>query len=92
MVPAGLAFDYRERFGGASVPAYERLLQDAIQGDPTLFLRTDEVEASWAFADAVRASWEGPDAPPLLEYPSGTWGPAEAEALFQGCEGTWSRG
>jgi glucose-6-phosphate 1-dehydrogenase len=92
MVPADLAFDYRDRFGTATTPAYERLLLDAMQGDPTLFLRADEVEASWRFADAVRASWSGPGAPPLLEYAAGSWGPPEADGLFQGCEGGWSRG
>ena len=85
MVPAQLAFDYRDRFGGPTAPAYERLLQDAMNGDPTLFLRNDEVEAAWAAVDAL------PDAP-LLEYPAGTWGPPEAEGLFHGCEGTWSHG
>jgi glucose-6-phosphate 1-dehydrogenase len=92
MVPADLAFDYRDRFGESTTPAYERLLLDAIQGDPTLFLRSDEVEASWRFADTVRASWSGPDAPPLLDYDPGGWGPAEADGLFHGCEGGWSRG
>ena len=92
MVPADLAFDYRDRFGTSTTPAYERLLLDAIQGDPTLFLRADEVEASWRFTDTVRASWTGPGAPPLLEYPAGGWGPPEADELFHGCEGGWSRG
>jgi glucose-6-phosphate 1-dehydrogenase len=92
MVPAELSFDYKDRFGVATPPAYERLLLDAMQGDPTLFLRTDEVEASWRFADALRERWVGPDAPPLLEYDSGGWGPPEADALFRDCEGSWSRG
>lgn len=88
MAPAELAFDYRDRFGASTTPAYERLLLDAIQGDPTLFLRADEVEASWRFADHVRASW----ASDIREYPAGTWGPDDADNLFQGCEGGWSRG
>jgi glucose-6-phosphate 1-dehydrogenase len=92
MVPAELAFDYRDRFGEATTPAYERLLLDAILGDPTLFLRADEVEASWRFADTVHRAWSGPGAPELLEYPSGGWGPPEADGLFIGCEGGWSRG
>jgi len=92
MVPARLAFDYRDRFGENTTPAYERLLLDAIQGDPSLFLRADEVEAAWRFTDAVRASWSGPAAPPLLEYAPGSWGPPEAETLFHDCEGSWSRG
>jgi glucose-6-phosphate 1-dehydrogenase len=92
MAPAELSFDYRERFGGATTPAYERLLLDALQGDLTLFLHADEVEASWLFADAVLAGWHGPEAPALLSYPAGSWGPPEADELFHGCEGDWSRG
>lgn len=85
MAPAELAFDYRDRFGGQTAPAYERLILDAINGDPSLFLRNDEVEAAWSAVDAIQAQ-------PLLEYPAGTWGPPEADALFHGCEGGWSRG
>jgi glucose-6-phosphate 1-dehydrogenase len=92
MVPAHLGFDYRERFGTATPPAYQRLLLDALLGDPTLFLRADEVEASWRFADQVRQAWNGPGAPPLLEYAPGSWGPPEADHLFHGCEGSWSHG
>jgi glucose-6-phosphate 1-dehydrogenase len=92
MVPAELAFDYLDHFGKQPPLAYQRLLLDAMQGDPTLFLGADEVEASWRFVDALRQTWHGPEAPPLLEYPAGSWGPPEAQALFQGCEGAWSRG
>jgi len=92
MAPAALEFDYREHFGSAPPDAYERLLLDSMLGDQTLFLRADEIEASWRYADRVRAAWQGPDASPLLEYPAGSWGPEEADALFHGCEGGWSRG
>jgi glucose-6-phosphate 1-dehydrogenase len=92
MAPAELAFDYREHFGRSLPSAYERLLLDALRGDPTLFLRADEVEAAWGFVDAVRAGWQHEDGPPLLEYPAGSWGPPQAEELFRGCEGSWSRG
>ncbi len=92
MSPARLAFDYREHFDTKPTPAYERLLMDALVGDQTLFLRSDEVEAAWRFADDVRSSWHAKSAPPLLEYPAGSWGPPEAEGLFYGCEGAWSRG
>jgi glucose-6-phosphate 1-dehydrogenase len=92
MSPAKLDFDYREHFGRSTAPAYERLLLDAIQGDPTLFLRADEIEASWAYVDAVRGAWRDRDAPPLLPYAAGSWGPPEADRLFHGCEGGWTRG
>jgi glucose-6-phosphate 1-dehydrogenase len=92
MVPASFVFDYKEHFGGGTVPAYERLLLDALEGDLTLFLHADEVEASWEFADAIQQGWTRPEAPKLQFYPAGTWGPGEADALFRGCEGGWTRG
>jgi glucose-6-phosphate 1-dehydrogenase len=92
MAPATLDFDYREHFGSAPADAYERLQLDALLGDQTLFLRADEIEASWSYADEVRRTWQTPQAPALLEYPAGSWGPPEADRLFVGCEGGWSRG
>lgn len=92
MVPVDFSFDYREHFGEGTAPAYERLLLDALVGDLTLFLHADEVEASWLFADAIRSGWHSNEARPLLRYPAGSWGPDEAEELFRGCEGGWSRG
>ncbi len=93
MAPAQLHFDYEEVFKTATAPAYERLLLDALLGDATLFLRGDEIEASWRFADALHAAWRERAADmPLHEYAAGTWGPDAAADLFHGCEGGWSRG
>lgn len=92
MGAATLEFDYREHFGKAPPDAYERVLLDALRGDATLFIRADEVETAWRFVDTIRAGWTGPDASPLLEYPAGSWGPAEADALVEECEGGWSKG
>jgi glucose-6-phosphate 1-dehydrogenase len=92
MSPAELSFDYRDQFGTVPGNAYERLLLDALAGDPTLFLRSDESEASWRYTDEIRNAWQTTGQPPLLEYPAGTWGPSEANELFYGCEGGWSRG
>ncbi len=92
MTPANLRFDYREHFGEPSADAYERLLADALLGDQTLFLRSDEIEAAWEYADAVRADWMRSDGPAIREYPAGSWGPPESEALFGDSQGCWSRG
>jgi len=62
--------------GGDEMGAYERLLGDAMEGDPTLFARQDAVEAAWAIVDPVLGS-----ATPVYEYEPGSWGPAEAAAL-----------
>ena len=91
MAPAELEFDYKDQFGESGAPAYERLLQDALHGDATLFLRADEIEASWLFADQILADFKDPRVP-LDEYPAGSWGPTSADELFYGCEGVWSRG
>jgi glucose-6-phosphate 1-dehydrogenase len=92
MAPASLAFDYRERFGAAPAEAYERLLLDAMNGDATLFLRSDEIEASWRYCDSILSGWSAPSARNVDEYAAGTWGPSSADALFYGCEGGWTRG
>jgi glucose-6-phosphate 1-dehydrogenase len=92
MAPAKLNFDYKDRFGGGTAPAYERLLLDALQGDPTLFIHAAEIEICWKFADAVRAEFQAPGGPPLRTYPAGSWGPEDADGLFRGSEGGWSRG
>ena len=63
---------------------YERLLGEAMSGDPTLFARQDVVEAAWAIVDPVI---HGPS--PLYPYEPGTWGPPEAQR-FPGTEDTWN--
>ncbi|MEQ1503822.1 MAG: glucose-6-phosphate dehydrogenase, partial [Myxococcota bacterium] len=89
MRPAELGFDYSDLAIGETPPAYQRLLLDALEGNATLFLRGDEVEAAWGFVDAIRAGWEEAD-PPVHRYPAGSSGPDAAEGLFHGCEGIWS--
>ena len=55
---------------------YERLLGDAISGDPTLFARQDVVEAAWAIVDPLI---KNPG--PVIEYEPGSWGPPLADRL-----------
>ncbi|MCB9679037.1 MAG: glucose-6-phosphate dehydrogenase [Alphaproteobacteria bacterium] len=86
-----LGFDYADLGTGPTPDAYQRLLLDAINGNPTLFIRGDEVEAAWRFVDAIRAGWEANDEP-VHAYPAGSKGPAIANELFHGCEGIWSEG
>jgi glucose-6-phosphate 1-dehydrogenase len=68
--------EYRRRI------AYERLLLDLIEGDPTLFVRRDEVEAQWQWIDGVRGAWAEKDMAPR-SYAAGTWGPSAAIALTE---------
>jgi glucose-6-phosphate 1-dehydrogenase len=68
--------EYRRRI------AYERLLLDLIEGNPTLFVRRDEVEAQWTWIDGIRAAWAAKGVTPR-SYPAGTWGPSAAIALTE---------
>jgi glucose-6-phosphate 1-dehydrogenase len=68
--------------------AYERLLLDLIEGDPTLFVRRDEVEAQWAWIDGIRAAWADKGMTPR-PYAAGTWGPSAAIALTERDGVTW---
>ena len=62
--------------------AYERLLLDLIDGDPTLFVRRDEVEAQWRWIDAIRDVWAR-EAIAAKPYGAGSWGPSAAIALTE---------
>ena len=83
-------FSYAQLGGVPSGDAYARLIDDCIQGDPTLFTRSDAVEASWNFFDPVLRYWkDNPDAP-LYGYPAGTWGPLESEAMMHEHGADWT--
>jgi glucose-6-phosphate 1-dehydrogenase len=69
--------------------AYERLLLDLIEGDPTLFVRRDEVEAQWQWVDGIRAAWEAGSMRPR-PYASGNWGPNAAIALIERDGRSWN--
>lgn len=60
------------------MPPYERLLGDAMRGDPTLFAREDSVEAAWRVVEPILG-----DATPVHVYERDTWGPAEADRLLR---------
>jgi glucose-6-phosphate 1-dehydrogenase len=63
---------------GRELDAYERLLGDALEGDPTLFARQDAVEAAWAVVQPILGA-----PTPVHGYEPGSWGPTEAEALTE---------
>jgi len=88
--PVKMDFHYGTSFGKATPEAYERLLLDAMSGDPTLFARRDEVEEAWKFVDAIQAAWRT-RSEDLTFYSSGSWGPTEAEELIKRHGATWRR-
>jgi glucose-6-phosphate 1-dehydrogenase len=68
--------------------AYERLLLDAMVGDPTLFIRSDEVDRAWQIVDPILEAWKG-RAVPLAGYAAGTWGPRQADQLIERDDRQW---
>lgn len=83
-------FSYSELGGLPTGDAYARLIEDCIQGDQTLFTRSDAVEASWRFFDPVLNYWERHPEAPLYGYPVGTWGPLESETMMHGHGAEWT--
>jgi glucose-6-phosphate 1-dehydrogenase len=68
--------------------AYERLLLDFIEGDQTLFVRRDEVEAQWQWIDSILGAWAEVDMAPQ-SYTAGSWGPSSAIALIERDGASW---
>jgi len=66
--------------------AYERLLEDALAGNPRRFAREDVVERTWR---VVQPALDDP--PPLHLYRKGSWGPAEANRIFDDPADSWHR-
>jgi len=87
-------FHYRTSFHGEPLPdAYERLLMDALNGDASLFTRSDEIELAWGIIDPVLRGWSAnQEAPPLASYPPGSWGPKEAQAFLARDGRVWRLG
>ena len=68
--------------------AYERLYLDAIEGNGTLFVRRDEVEAAWSWVDTILDGWRTRELAPK-QYQAGTWGPASAVAMTERHGHSW---
>jgi len=68
--------------------AYERLLLDLLEGDPTLFVRRDEVEAQWEWVDSIIAGWAAAGMKPA-PYAAGNWGPSSSIALIERDGASW---
>jgi glucose-6-phosphate 1-dehydrogenase len=90
LAPADLEFHYRTRYPKVSLPeAYERLLQDALNGDATLFMRSDEIERAWEIMDPLIAAAEQARAPRPEEYAVSSNGPANADSFLERDGRSW---
>jgi glucose-6-phosphate 1-dehydrogenase len=77
-----MEFHYRDSFSGVLPDAYERLILEALQGDASLFTRSDGIEAAWKLIDSITNGWETSNVPELSLYRRASLGPSEASALL----------
>jgi len=85
---ASMEFSYDQTFQEESPEAYERLILDALLGDATLFIRTDEVEQCWRIVDPIIEHWAN-DKSPIPTYEAASWGPTDADRLIGRHGRTW---
>ena len=82
-------FSYKEHFKQEPTTGYETLLFDAMTGDQTLFHRMDMVEAGWQIVEPILRHWERETRLPAPDYPAGSMGPTEANALIERDDRQW---
>src|SRR5213594_560253 len=82
-------FNYADYFGQTPSTGYERLLHDCMIGDPTLFQRADMVEAGWSIVTPMLDVWKALPPRNFPNYPSGSWGPKEADELLERDARSW---
>jgi glucose-6-phosphate 1-dehydrogenase len=88
--PTDMEFHYRNAYPNSPIPeAYERLLQDAINGDASLFMRADELDKAWEIMDPLIAAVERPDGVTPSEYAVGSVGPKSADEFLARTGRTW---
>ncbi len=89
LVEVNMDFFYEEAFRQRSPEAYERLLLDALRGDPSLFTRSDEVDYSWRFITSILEGWANLPAPKFPNYYPFSDGPEEVSRLMVGTRIRW---
>jgi glucose-6-phosphate 1-dehydrogenase len=80
--PVDMVFSYAEAYDGQQPEAYETLLLDAMAGNPTQFMRADQVDAAWRVITPILEAWEARPPVDFPNYSPDSWGPEDAEALI----------
>ncbi|MBZ4188499.1 glucose-6-phosphate dehydrogenase [Niabella beijingensis] len=80
--PVNMVFSYSDSYDAPQPEAYETLLLDAMMGNPTQFMRGDQVEIAWEVIEPILETWENRPPVDFPNYTPGTWGPEDAEALI----------
>lgn len=89
--PIKMHFRYATTFGSETPEAYERLILDAMLHDNTLFIRSDETEASWKLCTPILDFWKESKHNGLEKYAAGTWGPIAATELLWNDKHQWRK-
>ena len=85
-----MLFHYDSAFRDQAIPeAYERLLQDSLEGDASLFIRSDHIEEGWRIVDPLIQGLDRPDTQPPQVYELGSWGPERADELLSRLDHQW---
>jgi glucose-6-phosphate 1-dehydrogenase len=80
--PVDMIFRYKDEYDGNEPEAYETLLLDVMEGNATLFMRKDQVEAAWKIIMPILEAWQNRPPVTFPNYAPGSWGPEDAEALI----------
>lgn len=80
--PVDMVFNYEGTYTKGTPEAYETLLMDIMQGDQSLFMRADQVEAAWDLLMPILSAWQSKKSISFPNYSAGSWGPELAEALI----------
>ena len=88
--PVDMIFNYTDVYGDNSPEAYETLLEDVLEANPTLFMRADQVEAAWEIIQPILEAWQTRPPVDFPNYAPGTWGPEDAEALIARAGYNWT--
>jgi glucose-6-phosphate 1-dehydrogenase len=80
--PVDMKFSYKDEYDGNEPEAYETLLLDVMEGNATLFMRKDQVEAAWKIVMPILEAWQNRPPSNFPNYAPGSWGPEDAEALI----------
>ncbi len=89
--PVEMDFTYQESYTETIPEAYEALLLDVLDGNPTLFMRGDQVEAAWKAVMPILNTWKKYPSKELHLYKAGTWGPSAATELLKPYAKDWFR-
>jgi glucose-6-phosphate 1-dehydrogenase len=87
--PVSLDLSFEETFGLRYPDSYERLLMEALRGNPALFMRRDEIETAWQWIDQIIEGWQQTHQK-TENYVAGTWGPAASALLLDRDGRSWS--